>query len=142
MVVEMGNEEALEPRNYKEVEKRPDRELWENAMREELGMLKNAGTWELVDQPAGVNVVGSKWVYKAKKNAAGQVIHYKARLVAQGFSQVPGVDYFNTYAPVARLVSIQTVLAIAAARDLEIHQIDIKGAYLNGTLNQDEVMYM
>ena len=113
-----------------------------NAMKEEITMLEAAGTWELVDAPAEANIVGSKWVYKAKRDAAGNVVRYKARLVAQGFSQVPGVDYFDTYAPVAHLPSIRTILAIAAARNLEIHQIDIKGAYLNGKLTDDEVIFM
>jgi hypothetical protein len=77
-----------------------------------------------------------------KKDAAGNVVRYKARLVAQGFSQVPGVDYFDTFAPVARLASIRTVLAFAAAEDYETGQIDIKGAYLNGELTNDKVIYM
>jgi len=69
-------------------------------------------------------------------------MQHKARLVAQGYSQVPGVDYFDTYAPVATLASIRTVLALAAQLDMEIHQIDIKGAYLNGELTDEEVVYM
>ena len=69
-------------------------------------------------------------------------MQYKARLVVQGFSQVPGVDYYDTFAPVAHLASIHTVLAITAAEDLEVHQIDIKGAYLNRELTDDEVIYM
>ena len=69
-------------------------------------------------------------------------MQYKARLVAQGFSQVPGVDYFDTFAPVDRLASIHTVLAIAASENYKIHQIDIKGAYLNGELTKKEVLYM
>jgi hypothetical protein len=77
-----------------------------------------------------------------KKDAAGNVIRSKARLVAQGFSQVPGVDYFDIYAPVAWLASIRTVLAFAAAEDLETGQIDIKGAYLNNELAENEVIYM
>jgi hypothetical protein len=83
-----------------------------------------------------------KVVFRANKNAAENVVRYKARLVAQGFSQVPGVNYFDTYAPVARLASIQTVLAFATAEDLETGQIDIKGAYLNGELAENEVIYM
>ena len=118
--------ESLEPRSLKEAKKRRDWNLWKQAMHEELTMLSNAGTWELVEPPENVNIVGSKWVYKAKKDAARNIVRYKARLVAQ----------------VAKLASIQTVLAIAAARDFEIHQIDIKGAYLNGKLNQNEVIYM
>jgi len=95
-----------------------------------------------MDTPKGVNVVGSKWVFRAKKDAVGKVVRYKARLVVQGFSQVPGVDYFNTFAPVAQLASIRTVLVFATAENLETGQIDIKGAYLNRELTADEVIYM
>jgi Reverse transcriptase (RNA-dependent DNA polymerase) len=105
-------------------------------------MLKESGTWILTERPPNVNVVGSKWVFRAKKDAAGNVVRYKARLVAQGFSQVPGVDYFNTFAPVARLVLIRAVLALAAELDVELHQIDIKGTYLNGKLTSKEQIYM
>ena len=77
-----------------------------------------------------------------KKDADGNVIQKKACLVAQGFSQVPGVDYFNTFAPVARLASICTIMALAAHDDMEMDQINIKGAYLNGELTPDEVIYM
>ena len=87
-------------------------------------------------------MVGSKWVFRLKKDAKGQVVRLKARLVAQGFSQVPGVDYFDTFALVSRLSSIRTVLMMAAADNLELHQIDIKGAYLNGELTDNKVIYM
>jgi hypothetical protein len=139
---EISKAEALEPRSLSEARKRPDWPLWEKAIEEELATLKAAGTWEVVDAPEGVNIVGSKWVFRAKKDAAGNVVRYKARLVAQGFSQVPGVDYFDTFAPVARLASIRTVLAFAAAKDYETGQIDIKAAYLNGELTSDEVIFM
>ena len=139
---ETSSAEALEPRTLAEAQKRPDWPLWKKAIEEELASLKAAGTWELVDAPKGVNVVGSKWVFRAKKDAAGNFIRYKARLVAQGFSQVPGVDYFDTFAPVARLASIRTVLAFAAAEDYETGQIDVKAAYLNGKLTEDEVIFM
>src|SRR6202522_3449770 len=139
---ETGDAEALEPRSLAEAKSWPDWPLWEKAIEDELMTLKSAGTWEVVDAPVGVNIVGSKWVFKAKKDAAGNVVRYKARLVAQGFSQVPGVDYFDTFAPVARLASIHTVIAFAAAEDYETGQIDIKGAYLNGELTNDEVIFM
>jgi len=142
LAAEIGDTEALEPRSLAEAKKRPDWHLWEKAIQEELATLKMAGTWELVDAPENTNIVGSKWVFRAKKDAAGNVIHYKARLVAQGFSQVPGVDYFDTFAPVARLASIRAVLAFAAAENYETGQIDVKGAYLNGELTNDEVIYM
>ncbi len=86
--------------------------------------------------------MGSKWVFRAKKDAAGNVVRYKARLVAQGFLQVPGIDYFDTFAPVTQLTSIRTVLAFAAANNLETGQIDIKGAYLNGELTEKETIFM
>jgi hypothetical protein len=142
LAAEISDTEALEPRNLTEAKSRPDWRLWEKAIEDELGQLKAAGTWKLVNAPEGVNIVGSKRVFRAKKDANGKVVRYKARLVVQGFSQVPGVDYFDTYAPVARLSSIRAVLAIAAAEDHEIHQIDIKGAYLNGVLTADERIFM
>ena len=137
-----GDSEALEPRSLAEAKRGVDWPLWEKAIHEELATLKEAGTWELVTAPEGANIVGSKWVFRAKKDAAGKIIRYKARLVAQGFSQIPGVDYFDTFAPVARLASIRTVLAFAASENLETGQIDIKGAYLNGKLTVDERIYM
>ena len=142
LAAETTNSEALEPQSLSEAKSRPDWKMWEKAIEEELETLQVAGTWKLVDAPEGVNVVGSKWVFRAKKDAGGNVVRYKACLVAQGFSQVPGMDYFDTYAPVAQLTSIRTILAFAAAEDLETGQIDIKGAYLNGDLTEDEVIYM
>ena len=142
MVAEIVHVEALEPQTLTEAKCRPDWLLWEKGIREELATLQEAGTWELVEPPEGANIVGSRWVFHAKKDATGVVIRYKARLVAQGFSQVPGVDYFDTFAPVARLASIRAVLAIAATNDLELHQIDVKGTFLNGELTEEETVYM
>jgi Reverse transcriptase (RNA-dependent DNA polymerase) len=142
MVAEMSDFEALEPRSLTEAKRRPDWQLWEKAVHEELATLREAGTWELTEAPKGANIVSSKWVFRAKKDAAGIVIRHKARLVAQGFWQVPGVDYFDTFTPVAKLASIRAVLAMAAAEDMELHQIDIKGAYLNGELTERETIYM
>ena len=141
-MAETADSEALEPRSLTEAKCRPDWPLWEKAIDEELAMLKAAGTWRLEEAPAGANIIGSKWVFKAKKDAAGNIARYKARLVAQGFSQIGGVDYDDTYAPVARLASSWAVIAMANRLDLELHQVDIKGAYLNGVLNEGEVLYM
>ena len=139
---ETADAEALEPCTLAEAKRRPDWPLWEKAIEEELAMLKAAGTWRLEEAPPGANIIGSKWVFKVKKDAAGNVVRYKARLIAQGFSQIGGVDYDNTYTPVARLVSSRAVIAMADRLGLELHQVDIKGAYLNGMLNDDEVLYM
>ena len=138
----MSDTDGIKLRNLTEVKKRPKWLQCEEGIKEELRLLEEMGTWELVERPKGVNVVGSKWVFRAKKNASSKVVRYKARLVAQGFSQVPSVDYFNTYAPVVKLVSICTVLTLAAQYDYEIHQLNVKGTYLNGELTNDEVIYM
>jgi Reverse transcriptase (RNA-dependent DNA polymerase) len=141
-MAQTADAEALEPRTLAEAKRRPDWPLWEKAIQDELAMLKAAGTWRLEEAPAGANVIGSKWVFKAKKDAAGNIARYKARLVAQGFSQIGGVDYDDTYAPVARLASSRAIIAMANRFHLELHQVDIKGAYLNGVLNEGEVLYM
>ena len=134
--------EALEPISLTEAKHQLDWLQWEQGIRKELATLDKAGTWELVDPPVGANRVRSKWVFHAKKDAAGNVVRHKVHLVAQGLSQVPSIDYFDTYAPVTKLASIRTVLTLAARLNLELHQIDIKGAYLNGELNDEEAIYM
>jgi hypothetical protein len=142
LAAETMDSEALEPRNLVEAKRRPDWPLWEQAIREELDTLHAAGTWTLEHTPPGANVIGSKWVFKAKKDDSGKIVRYKARLVAQGFSQVEGVDYFDTYAPVARLASSHAVIVMANRLGLELHQVNIKGAYLNGELEANEVLFM
>ncbi len=142
LVAETMEVEALEPCSLAEAKRRPDWPLWEKAISEELATLKTAGTWRLEEAPPGANVIGSKWVFKAKKDAVGNIARYKARLVAQGFSQIGGVDYDNTYAPVAKLTSSRTIIAMANRLGLVLHQVDIKGVYLNRVLHDDEVLYM
>jgi hypothetical protein len=142
MAAEISELEALEPRSLAEVKHWPDWPLWEKAIQEELALLQETGTWELTNAPDRANIVGSKWVFHMKKDVTGNVICYKARLIAQGFSQVPGIDYFDTFAPIAKLASIRAALAMAAAEDMELHQIDIKGAYLNGELTAHEIISM
>lgn len=141
-VVETSAAEGVEPQSLAEARRLPEWSEWEKAIKEELDTLERAGTYVEAEAPAGANIVGSKWVFRIKRDADGHVVRRKARLVAQGFSQVPGVDYFDTYAPVAKLASIRTILAIAARYDLALHQVDIKSAYLNGELEEDEVIYM
>ena len=106
LAAEMSDAEALEPHTLAEAKWRPDWTLWETAIHKELDTLCKAGTWELAEAPPGANIIRSKWVFCAKKDAARNVVCYKACLVAQGFSQVPGVNYFDTFAPVAKLASI------------------------------------
>ena len=111
-------------------------------MDREIQTLEQAHTWHTVSPPSGVNIVGSKWVFRIKRKADSSIEKYKARLVARGFTQVYGLDYFNTYSPVTRLTSIRIILAIAVRYDWEIESFDFVGAYLNGELDDNEVIYM
>ena len=92
------------------------------------------------EAPPGANVIGSKWVFKAKKDTTGIIACFKARLVAQGFNQINGVNYDDTYTPVAQLPASRAIIAMANHLDLELHQVDIKGAYLNGKLRDNKVL--
>jgi hypothetical protein len=109
---------------------------WLAAMEEEMRCITELGTWELVLKPADMNIIGCKWVYKVKRDQKGNVSRYKARLVAQGFTQVPGVDYIDTFASVAKFSTLCVLLALAASYNWEIHQMDMKNMYLNGKLTE------
>jgi len=98
------------------------------------------GTWRLVEPPKGVKPIPNKWVFAKKKDNQGNITKYKARLVAKGCSQRPGRDYEETHSPVVRLETLRALLAIAPGNKLFIQQMDVKGAYLNGTLK--ETVYM
>jgi hypothetical protein len=93
-------------------------------------------TWDVTDLPSGRKAIGCKWVFKRKKDAEGNVARYKARLCAKVFSQVHGIDYNETFSPVAKLQAIRTVLALAAKLDLELQQMDVRTAYLNSGLKE------
>ena len=139
MVVE--SVEGLTP-TYEEARKRPDWPKWKEAIQKELDGLKKSSTWRLVERPPGANVVDCRWVLRIKKNAAGEVEKYKARLVAKGFTQIYGIDYYETYAPVARLASFRLLLAIAARNGWPVDTFDFDSAYLNSVLGDDEVIYL
>jgi hypothetical protein len=103
---------------------------------------EKAGTWRTVPCPNDKNIVGSKWVFRMKCKADGSIDKYKAHLVARGFMQIYGVDFFKTYSPVARLNSIRLILAIAACKDWDIESFDFVRAYLNRELDDNEEIYM
>ena len=94
------------------------------------------GTWELVEKPRGVVPIANRFVFTKKCDKEGKLLKYKARLVAKGCSQRPGYDYLETHSPIVRLETIRALLALAVKHKLYIHQMDIKGAYLNGTLKE------
>ena len=124
--------ESDEPTTYAEAMVSPDSEEWLEAMRSELKSMDENQVWDLVDLPPGVTTIGCKWVFKKKTDVDGNVQIHKARLVAKGYGQVQGIDYDETYSPVAMLKSVRIVLAIAAYFDYEIWQMDVKTAFLHG----------
>lgn len=142
MFVGMSEVEGLEPSTIEDAKMRPDWTRWEDAIGTELKSLDEAHTWDIVPWPKNTNIVSCKWVFKIKRNAAGEIDKYKAQLVARGFTQVYGVDYYETYAPVARLASLRLILAVAAHQDRDIDIFDFHSAFLNGQLDADEEIYM
>uniref|UniRef100_A0A2N9I2A6 Reverse transcriptase Ty1/copia-type domain-containing protein n=1 Tax=Fagus sylvatica TaxID=28930 RepID=A0A2N9I2A6_FAGSY len=126
-----------EPHTYREASTNP---LWQQAMADELDALHKTHTWDMTTLPPGKSAVGCKWVYKIKTRADGSVERYKARLVARGFTQEYGIDYEETFAPVARLTSVRSLLAVAAVRHWPLFQMDVKNAFLNGDLLEEVYM--
>ena len=129
-----------EPQRYKEAVNSLEGSLWKEAIKSEIDSILQNHTWELVDLPPGSKPLGYKWIFKRKMKTDGTIDKYKARLLIKGYKQKEGIDYFDTYSPVTRITSIRMVLAIAALRNLEIHQMDVKTVFLNGDL--DEEIYM
>ena len=112
---------------------------WRKAVKEEIDALKKNETWD-VDTPTNHKIVGCKWVFTIKLKADGSVERYKARLVAKGFTQTLGIDYEETFAPVAKMNSIRVLFCLAACFDWPLHQLDVKIAFLNGILEEEVFM--
>ena len=125
---------VTEPESYLDASKHSQ---WIEAMKAELEMIMKNKTWKLVDLPEGKNAIGVKWVYKTKFQPDGSIYKHKARLVVKGYSQVAGVDFGDTFAPVARHDTIKLLLAMAAQRNWKIHHLDVKSAFLNGELEEE-----
>ena len=109
-------------------------ESWVEAMQEELLQFKLQEVWTLVDLPNGKRAIGTKWVFRCKRDERGIVIRNKARLVAQGFTQEEGIDYDEVFAPVARLEAIRLFLAYASYKNFPVYQMDVKSAFLYGKI--------
>ena len=112
-------------------------ESWILAMQEELNQFERNDVWTLVPRPKNHTIIGTKWVFRNKKDESGVITRNKARLVAQGFNQEEGIDYDETYAPVARLEAIRMLLAYACYKDFKLFQMDVKSAFLNGFINEE-----
>jgi hypothetical protein len=107
---------------------------WVNVMHEELEKFERNQVWTLVDPPSDVNVIGTKWVFKDKQWEDGEIMRNKAHLITQGFSQVEGLDFRETFAPVAHLEAIRILLAFTASMGFKFYQMDVKTAFLNGVI--------
>jgi hypothetical protein len=123
----------IEPYRIEDALRDPD---WVVAMQEELNNFTRNEVWHLVPRP-NQNVVGTKWVFRNKQDEHGVVTRNKARLVAKGYSQVDGLDFDETYAPIARLESIHILLAYATHHGLKLYQMDVKSAFLNGSIKEE-----
>ncbi|GMF64130.1 unnamed protein product [Phytophthora fragariaefolia] len=128
------------PKTYQEATASADHDEWKKAMKSELNSLVADKTWKLVPRPSHQRPIGCRWVFAWKRNEKGQVVRHKARLVAKGYSQLQGVDYEETYSPVAYLNSIRTMLAKCGADGMEIEKCDVDTAFLYGKL--EEEIYM
>nr|GFC60515.1 retrotransposon protein, putative, Ty1-copia subclass [Tanacetum cinerariifolium] len=120
-----------EPASYKAALSDPEFEKWLVAMNAKIQSMYDNKVWKLIDLPPGAKVVKSKWIYKKKTDVDGVVYIYKARLVAKGFTQTYGVDYEETFSPVADIRAIRILIAIAAYYDYEIWQMDVKNAMVS-----------
>ncbi|KAM7466521.1 hypothetical protein LguiB_014083 [Lonicera macranthoides] len=124
----------IEPKNVSEA---LEDENWINAMHEELHQFIRHDVWYLVPRPTHTNVIGTKWVFKNKCDEEGNIIRNKARLVAQGYNQIDGIDVRETFAPVARIESVRLLLCMACYLHFKLYQMDVKSAFLNGLLSEE-----
>jgi hypothetical protein len=133
LVEELNLMSTGEPCTFAEAEQDA---TWQAAMQEEIDFVKRNQTWELADLPQGHCAITLKWVYKLKRNEAGEIVKHKAMLVARGFVQQEGVDFDEVFASIARMESVRLLLALAAQEGWQVHHMDVKSAFLNGDLKE------
>jgi hypothetical protein len=127
----------IEPNSYKEASQH---KCWQEAMNAELQALHQNKTWIYVDLPANIKPIGNKWVYKIKHKADGSIERYKARLVAKGYNQIEGLDFFDTFSPIAKITTVRTLIALASIKSWHLHQMDVNNAFLHGDLQENVYM--
>ena len=130
---------TVEPKHYNQVVL--DRK-WREAMASEIQALEANHTWSLQSLPPGKKAIGCKWVYKIKNRADGSVERYKARLVAKGFTQKVGLDYIETFSPIAKMVFVKSLLAVAAVKGCSLSQLHVNSAFLHGDLTEEVYMVL
>jgi hypothetical protein len=141
---EVYNSEEIQmeddPTSFEEAIRSEHLSKWLDAMEDEIKSMSTNKVWDLEEIPKGAKTVGCKWVYKTKYDSQGNIDKFKARLVAKGYTQREGIDYNETFSPVSCKDSFRIIMALVAHYDLELHQMDVKTAFLNGDL--DETVYM
>lgn len=130
------------PRNYEEATTGPDASEWVPATDKELSSIIKADCLEIVEKPDGARILPYKWVYKIKETMTGAIERYKVRLTVGGHRQIYGINYEETFAPVVRFTTVRILMAVAAARGLHLHQMDVDTAFLYGALPQEDTVYM
>lgn len=113
---------------------------WKQAMDSEIAAMERTNTWTIVPLPPGKHTVGCKWVYRIKHHANGTIDKYKARLVAKGYSQQEGIDFIDTFSPVAKIATVKLLLSLVAAFNWTMSQMDVNNAFLNGELFEEVYM--
>jgi hypothetical protein len=129
-----------DPASFKQAVECEHSTKWIEAMEEELKSMSSNKVWDLIKIPDGVKPIGCKWVYEVKRDSKGNIDKFKAILVAKGYTHVEGKDYNETFSPVSTKDSFRIVMALVAYFDMELHQMNVKNAFLNGDL--DETIYM
>lgn len=141
MESEHGNSALEIPSSFQEALKSPEAKFWKAAITSELKALSKKNTWTVMTNTGNQKAIGTKWVFTIERNESGDVERYKARLVALGYRQIYGVDYLETYSPVASLNSIRIFLAISCHKGYSIHQFDVDTAFLNAHLKEEVSIY-
>ena len=113
---------------------------WYSAMKEKMNSMASNRVWDLVELLDGIKSIGCKWVFKMKKDSLGNIERHKARLVAKGFNRREGIDHTETFSPVSKKDSLQIIMALVAHFDFDLHQMDVKAAFLNGNLEEEVFM--
>lgn len=124
----------VEPTNYKKASQFNE---WRAEMNEEIESILRNDTWDLVEMPKNKTLIGCKWLFKPKMNAARSIEKLKAKIVAKGYSEQEGIDFDDTFEPVAKLNTIRMLIALATKYNWELHQLDVKSAFLNGELKEE-----
>jgi hypothetical protein len=136
----LASRHISEPRSYKAAMQSPERAFWNTAADSKYNSLIENGTWTLVPPLAGRKIFSCRWVWAVKYKGTGEIERYKARLVIHGYMQDYGIDYNGIFFPVIRMEVLRLLLTVGALKDLEIHQMDVKTAFLNGTHEEDNYM--